>query len=175
MFARDAFTCWLEQNGPPGPAKLYHPGACLGASPVGWELVVGRTRFVYRVPAESPDVFYIVLIARGPARHALHSPFADLVRLLRLVQRSGTGIRWIRGHIEPVKKRPADALARERILAFYARYLTAVSRGFENGIEWFGGDLAAFSWSAEKRRIRDFSRPRPTRTGEFGAKIAAPV
>jgi hypothetical protein len=151
---RDAFTLWLEQHGPVAAPKIYQPGGFFGAPPVGWQIVVGRTTFVYRVPPETPDVLYIVLIERGAGRQALHSPFADMVRLLRLIQHSATGIRWIRGHVEPTKTRPANALSRERILAFYQRYLTTVSVGFENGIEWFGGDLAAFSWAAEKRNIR---------------------
>jgi hypothetical protein len=157
MFFRDRFTEWLlaqPANTAPRP-ELYQPAGFLGAPPVGWEIVVGRTPFVYRVPQESPDIFYIVLIRRGATRAALHSPFADMVRLLQLLQRAAVGIRWIRGHVEPTASRPADALARERILAFYRRYLTAVSTGVENGIEWFGGNLEEFSWSAEKRKIRD--------------------
>jgi hypothetical protein len=153
MFPRDAFTLWLELQRPHAPPKIYQPAGFLGAPPVGWEITIGRTRFVYRIPAESPDVFYIVLIERSAARSALHSPLADMVRLLQLVQRSGAGIRWIRGHVEPTKNRPADALPRERLLAFYQRYLTTVSIGFDRGIEWFGGDLTAFSWTAEKRKI----------------------
>ena len=151
---RDAFTRWLEQHRPDSPPQVYQPAGCLGGPPLGWQIVVGRTRFVYRVPPEAPHLFYIVLIERGPERHALHSPFADMVRLLQLVQRSGAGLRWIRGHVEPTKQRPSDALTRERIIAFYRRYLTAVSTGFEHGREWYGGDITTFSWSAEKRKIR---------------------
>jgi hypothetical protein len=150
----DAFTFWLQQNQPQAAPKLYQPGGFLGAPPVGWELTVGRTKFVYRVPVEAPDVFYIVLIERGAERDGLRSSLLDMVRLLQLVQQSATGIRRIRGHVEPVKHRPADALSRDRLLAFYRRYLTAVSVGVENGVEWFGGDLTAFSWTKEKRRIR---------------------
>lgn len=155
MLPRDAFTLWLEEHQPHAPPSVYQPGGFLGAPPIGWQLTVGRTRFVYRVPPESPDILYIVLIERGTARQALHSPFSDLVRLLQLIQRSAAGIRWIRDHVEPSKRRPADALSRERILAFYQRYLTTVSIGCDHGLEWFGGDLSAFSWSTEKRKVRD--------------------
>lgn len=153
----DAFTRWAQAQRPSDPPVAYNPAAFLGAHPIGWQMTIGRTRFVYRVPVEAPDVFYVVLIERGVARTALHSPFADMVRLLQTVQTSNAGIRWIRGHVEPTKRRPADALARERILAFYRRYLTAVHDGVENGIEWFGGDLTQFSWTAEKRKVRDLA------------------
>lgn len=154
-FHRDRFTDWLARERPDAPPQPYAPAAFLGGPQLGWEITVGKTKFVYRVPAEAPDIFYIVLIERGAARSALHSPLADVVRLLHLVQRSESGIRWIRGHVEPTKRRPQDALSRERLLAFYRRYLTAVHDGVENGVEWFGGDLTAFSWSAEKRRVRE--------------------
>ena len=150
----DRFTQWLQATPAAPQPLLYQPGAFLGAAPLGWQIDLGRTQFVYRVPIESPDVFYIVRIERASGRHALHSPFIDMVRLLQLIKTSESGIRWIRGHVEPTKNRPADALARERILAFYRRYLTAVSVGSENGIEWYGGDVTAFSWKHEKRKIR---------------------
>jgi len=166
MFYRDAFTLWLEQHTPHHRPKVYQPGAFFGAPPVGWELTLGRTKFVYRVPPEMSDVLYIVLIERVTARHALHSPFADLVRLLQLIQQSGTGIRRIRGHVEPSAKRSPDTLSRERLLAFYRRYLTAVGEGRDHGIEWFGGDLTAFSWTAEKSKIQHLaaSEETPTKT-----------
>ncbi|PTY07821.1 hypothetical protein DB347_06240 [Opitutaceae bacterium EW11] len=155
MFFRDRFTAWLESHQPQNPPRLYQPAGFLGAPPVGWHLKIGRTTFVYRVPEDATDVFYIVLIERGGSRRALHSPFLDLVRLLQLVQRSESGIRWIRGHVEAPRWRPIDALSPDRILAFYRRYLTAVSQGVDHGVEWYGGDLTAFSWSAEKRKIRE--------------------
>lgn len=170
MIAPDVFTVWLQQHQPHAAPKLYQPAGFLGAAPVGWQVLIGRTPFVYRVPAETPDVFYIVRIERSE-RHALHSPFIDMVRLLQLIQRSQAGIRWIRGHVEPTRNRPADALSRERILAFYRRYLTAVSFGVENGIEWYGGDLTAFSWRAEKRKVL-LRRPSPARVGATELALA---
>ncbi len=167
MLTRDAFTRWLQQRDGPGAATVYQPGAFLGAPPVGWQLTLGRTRFVYRVPEETPDIFYIVRIERADGRHGLHSPLLDMVRLLRLIKTSDAAIRWIRGHVEPVKNRPADALSRERLIAFYQRYLTAVSTGFENGVEWYGGDLTAFSWQQEKRKIAT-RRPRQRAAGTPG-------
>jgi type III secretion system regulator LcrR len=155
MVSHDAFTVWLSSERAEAPPKPYQPAGFLGGPVLGWQVQIGRTQFVYRVPEEAPDVFYIVLIERACGRHGLHSPFADMVRLLRLIQRSGAGIRWIRGHVEPTRHRPSDALERERIIAFYRRYLTAVNTGIENGVEWYGGDLTAFSWSREKARIRD--------------------
>ncbi len=150
----DRFTQWLLVSPAAPQPSLYQPGAFLGAPPLGWKISLGRTHFVYRVPADAADVFYIVRIERAVGRTALHSPFLDLVRLLHLVQTSDCGIRWIRGHVEPVKDRPTDALSRERILAFYQRYLTAVHDGVENGIAWYGGDLTTFSWQSEKRKVR---------------------
>ncbi|MFO1450195.1 MAG: hypothetical protein U1F61_18695 [Opitutaceae bacterium] len=161
----DAFTQWLERVHPELTVRPYQPAGPWGGPVVGWQVRLGRTRFVYRVPAESPEVLYIVLIERADDREGLHSPFADLVRLLRLIQTSGAGVTWIRGHVEPTRKRPQDALTRERILAFYQRYLTAVSTGFENGIEWFGGDLSTFSWTAEKRRVTTRGRRGPSPHG----------
>jgi hypothetical protein len=160
MVSRDAFTRWLQARDGAEAATVYQPGAFLGAPPVGWLLTLGRTRFVYRVPDETPDVFYIVRIERAESRSGLHSPLYDMVRLLKLIKTSGAPIRWIRGHVEPVKNRPADALSRERLIAFYRRYLTAVSTGFENGIEWYGGDLTAFSWQREKQKITSHRPPK---------------
>lgn len=154
-FHRDAFTLWLESQVPPRSPTLYQPAGFLGAPPVGWQLTVGRTRFVYRVPEQQRDVFYVVLIERDDARVGLHSPLADMVRLLQLVQQSGAGIRWIRGHVEPTSDRPCDALTRERLLAFYTRYLTTVADGVEDGVAWYGGDLTTFSWAREKRKVRE--------------------
>lgn len=152
---RDAFTLWLQENAPDLNPRVYQPGAFLGAPPIGWRIVIGRTAFVYRVPHDTPDVFYVVLIERASKRLALHSPFRDFVRLLTLIKQSGSGIRWIRGHVEPTSDRPSDALSRERILAFYRRYLTAVSIGCENGIEWYAGDITAFEWEREKRKVTE--------------------
>lgn len=173
-FHRDRFTDWLARERPDAPPQPYAPAAFLGGPQLGWEITVGKTKFVYRVPAEAPDIFYIVLIERGSARSALHSPLADVVRLLHLVKRSDCGIRWIRGHVEPTKRRPQDALTRERLLAFYRRYLTAVHDGVENGVEWFGGDLTAFSWSAEKRKVRDRPESRRDFTPRLAPENAAP-
>ena len=151
---RDAFTLWVQDNVPDLTPSLYQPGGFMGAPPVGWRIIIGRTAFVYRVPQESPELFYVVLIERASAaRAALHSPFRDFVRLLALIKQSATGIRWIRGHVEPTSDRPDDALSRERILAFYRRYLTAVSIGDENGVEWYAGDITAFEWQREKRKV----------------------
>jgi hypothetical protein len=155
MFHRDRFTCWLAEHRPDLPVARYAPGAILGGPQLGWQLTLGRTRFVYRVPAEKPDIFYIILIERGPSRAGLRSPFADMVRLLLMIKDSESGIRWIRGTVEPTRDAPADALERKRIRAFYHRYLTAVSDGFENGAAWMGGDLTAFSWKREKRKITE--------------------
>jgi len=154
MVHRDAFTLWLERERPEMRVRPYQPAGAWGGPVIGWQLCVGRTRFVYRVPPESPEVLYVVLIERAAQREGLHSPLGDMVRLLRLIQTSDAGVTWIRGHVEPIKGRPDDALTRERLLAFYQRYLTAVSTGVENGVEWYGGDLSTFSWTAEKRRVR---------------------
>jgi type III secretion system regulator LcrR len=159
MVLRDAFTVWLTAQRPDAPPRPYQPAGFLGGPVLGWQVEIGRTRFVYRVPEEAQHIFYVVLIERGSGRQGLHSPFADMVRLLQLIQKSSAGIRWIRGHVEPTKKRPADALDRERLIAFYQRYLTAVSTGVENGVEWYGGDLTAFSWAKEKTRVRERRNP----------------
>lgn len=162
MIVRDAFTVWLSGQRPEAPPKPYQPAGFLGGPVLGWQVRIGRTPFVYRVPEETPHIFYIVLIERGSGRQGLHSPFADMVRLLHLIQQSGAGIRWIRGHVEPTRQRPADALDRDRIIAFYERYLTAVSTGVENGVEWYGGDLTTFSWRRERARVRERHPPRIT-------------
>ncbi len=151
---RDPFTCWLDVHRPDLRPVRYQPAAMLGAAQIGWQITLGRTRFVYRIPPDRPDIFYIVLIERGAGPRSLRSPFSDLVRLLLLLQRSQAGIRWIRGHVQPTTRTHADALPATRILAFYQRYLTTVSDGVENGVAWYGGDLTTFSWAAEKTKIR---------------------
>lgn len=150
----DRFTLWLRAHPAAPQPEVYQPAAFLGAPPIGWQIVVGRTRFVYRVPRDAPDILYVVLIERAVSRAALHSPLRDMVRLLQWIQQSDASIRWIRGHVEPVARRPPDALSRERLIAFYERYLTAVSTGVENGVEWYGGDLTRFSWEKEKGKQR---------------------
>ncbi len=167
---RDPFTCWLDVHRPDLRPVRYQPAAMLGAAQIGWQITLGRTRFVYRIPPDHPDIFYIVLIERGAGPRSLRSPFSDLVRLLLLLQRSQAGIRWIRGHVQPTTRTHADALPATRILAFYQRYLTTVSDGVENGVAWYGGDLTTFSWAAEKTKIR---RPTPLPPG--GVNIASPI
>lgn len=157
----DAFTRWLQTHRPDLPFSPYQPAARFGGRQVGWRLRIGRTLFVYRIPPEKPDIFYIVLIERGDTPRSLHSPLADMVRLLLLVKGSPAGIRWIRGHVAPTSDRPADALSGERLLAFYQRYLTTVDDGIENGLQWYGGDLTTFSWAHEKRKIRPTAAPPP--------------
>lgn len=161
MGHRDAFTRWLQAERPDLPVTCYQPMALYGGPQIGWEITIGRTTFVYRVPPEHPDIFYVVLIRRAPGPRTLHSPFADLVRLLRLIQGSPAGIRWIRGTVEPTSDRPADALTTDRILAFYQRYLTTVCDGVENGVQWYGGDLTTFSWAREKQKVRTLAAAAP--------------
>ena len=167
---RDPFTCWLDVHRPDLRPVRYQPAAMLGAAQIGWQITLGRTRFVYRIPPDHPDIFYIVLIERGAGPRSLRSPFSDLVRLLLLLQRSQAGIRWIRGHVQPTTRTHAVAPPATRILAFYQRYLTTVSDGVENGVAWYGGDLTTFSWAAEKTKIR---RPTPLPPG--GVNIASPI
>lgn len=157
----DAFTRWLQAHRPDLPVRPYNPGARYGAPQVGWQIRIGRTLFVYRIPPEKPEIFYIVLIERGEGPQSLRSPLADMVRLLLLVKGSPAGIRWIRGHVDTDGAKQSNPLPAERLLAFYRRYLTTVEDGIENGVRWYGGDLTTFSWAHEKRKIRTRHRLLP--------------
>ncbi|GEP43708.1 hypothetical protein [Brevifollis gellanilyticus] len=142
-FFRDRFTDWLHERGM--PPKLYQPAAMLGAPPVGWEMTVGQSTLVYRVPEETPHLLIIVLFERQTQRNGLRSPFADIVRFLSLVKKADVGITDIKGHVSATSDRPADSLENEGILAFYRRYLKVVDLFVENDILWVGGTLLTYT------------------------------
>ncbi len=142
-FFRDRFTDWLHERG--SPPKLYQPAAMLGAPPVGWELTIGQSTLVYRIPEEIPNVLIIVLFERQTQRNGLRSPFADIVRFISLVKKANVGITDIRGHVSATSDRPADSLENEGILAFYRRYLGVVDHSIENGILWVSGSLLTYT------------------------------
>ena len=141
-FFRDPFTLWLsEQNRAP---TLYQPAAMLGAPPVGWQMTLGQSTFVYRVPKETPHLLIIVLFERKTQRSGLRSPFADIVRFLALIKKAEVGITHIQGHVAAVRDRPEDSLEDEQILAFYRRYLKVVDLFTEDDTLWVGGPLKPF-------------------------------
>lgn len=144
LFPKDEFTRWLEAEQGVTP-KVYQPAARYGGVPVGWQISLGRSTFVYRMPEERPGVFLIVLFERTGERSGLRSPFADFVRLLSLIKRSNLGVHTIEGHVEALKGRPQDSLANEQIVHFYKRYLLADQVRVEHGVEWVAGDLTTYT------------------------------
>ena len=143
MLHRDEFTQWLQGRG--HEVSSYEPAAFLGAPPVGWQLPVGRSTFVYRVSDDDSRTLTIVLFERQNPRTGLGSPFVDIVRFISLVKRSAAPVHTIQGRVEALEKRPKDSLENERIATFYQRYLAAY-RTFVDaaGIEWFAGDLRTY-------------------------------
>ncbi|MGC3992200.1 MAG: hypothetical protein QM796_21400 [Chthoniobacteraceae bacterium] len=142
MLRSDPFTDWLRFRGTvPG---VYQPAGYLGAPPIGWTLSVGHSDFVYRVPENEPQTLIIVLFVRNGERSGLRSPFADIVRFISLVKRSGAGIHTIQGRVDALADRPADSLENDRIAAFYQRYLAAYHLFQQDGVDWFAGDLRTY-------------------------------
>lgn len=135
----DPFTLYLREKGT--EVKVYQPGAFLGLPAVGWRIRVGRSYFVYRIPDETPEILIIVLFEREGKRHGLLSPFADMVRFVRLVKNSGLSIHYIKGLVDIVSGRPADHLGPDQIAAFYTRYLGGRRTPGADGDEWVIGDL----------------------------------
>lgn len=139
---RDSFTVWLESQGM--TLSIYQPGGFLGRPPVGWKLTVGQSTLVYRVPEEAPQTLIIVLFERQNQRQGLRSAFADIVRFISLIKKSGVEIHRIQGHVEAVGDRPKDSLENAKIAAFYKRYLAANQLFIDNDIEWVAGDLRTY-------------------------------
>lgn len=156
-FPKDKFTQWLEAKGM--AVRLYQPGGTFGCPPVGWEVAIGYSNLAYRVPEESPETLIIVLIERQKERQGLRSPFADLVRFVTLVGRSGAGIRDIRGHVDAVSWRPEDSLESARIKAFYERHMGTHPVRSNNGREFVGAELAPHvpPLAAHRNRTRKHS------------------
>lgn len=142
LLPKDDFTLWLEAHGT--QPTLYQPAARYGGAPVGWKIYIGQSSFVYRLPEDKPGVLLIVLFERLGDRKGLRSPFADFVRFISSVKRSGVPIHTIEGHVEALKGRPEDSLADEQIVTFYKRYLAANQLRVENGIEWVAGNLLTY-------------------------------
>ncbi len=140
--SRDPFTTWLEEQ--KIPISVYQPAGFLGCPPLGWKITVGQSTFVYRVPPEDPRSLIIVLFERLSDRQGLRSPFADIVRFISLIKKSGADIHRIQGHVEAVSDRPRDSLEDARIAAFYKRYLAANQLFIDNGVEWVAGDLRTY-------------------------------
>jgi type III secretion system regulator LcrR len=139
---RDPFTQWLEARNV--PLAVHQPAGFLGYPPVGWKLTIGQSTLVYRVPEETPETLIIVLFEKQSERRGLRSPFADIVRFVSLVKKSGAPIHRIQGHVDALLDRPEDSLENAKLAAFYQRYLSAHQVFVENGIEWFAGDLRTF-------------------------------
>jgi type III secretion system regulator LcrR len=142
MLKADSFTQWLRHRGmAPEP---YAPAAYLGMPAVGWQIPVGHSVFVYRVPDDASRSLIIVLFERQGERSGLGSPFVDIVRFISLVKRSEAPIDTIEGRVEALQGRPQDSLEGERIAAFYQRYLAAYRTFVRDGLQWFAGDLRKY-------------------------------
>ena len=139
---KDPFTLWLESR--QMPPSIYQPAGFLGGPQLGWKLKIGRSSLVYRVPKETPESLIIVLFEREGERTGLRSPFADIVRFITLIKRSGLPFHTIQGHVDALDGRPEDSLQNEKIAAFYKRYLAANQLFVDNGVEWVAGDLRTY-------------------------------
>lgn len=147
---RDLFTEWLTTHGTkPG---LYQPGGMMGYPPLGWQISIGESMIVYRVAPEEPETLILILIEREKARRGLHSPFADLIRFLILIRRSGSGVTQVRGHINAVSWRPDDSLEGTQIRSFYLQHLGCHSFNDEQGTEWVQGSLETLEWLKAARK-----------------------
>jgi type III secretion system regulator LcrR len=124
--------------------EIYQPAGYLGLPPVGWQLPVGHSTFVYRVPEDESRSLIIVLFERQGERSGLASSFVDIVRFISLVKRSEAPIDTIEGRVEALEGRPRDSLESERIASFYQRYLAAYRTFVRDGLEWFAGDLRTY-------------------------------
>lgn len=137
---KDRFTQWLEAQGT--PPEIYQPGGIFGCPPMGWQLSQRGTAIVYVVRKEEPGTLHIIMFEREQNRKGLASPFATLVRFLRLIQRSESGITHVTGRINAIEGRPADSLETERMKPFYTEHLGGHYMTDEQGIEWVRGSVA---------------------------------
>lgn len=147
----DPFTQWLEtqQGTKPG---VYQPGAMMGAPPLGWRICVGKSMIVYRVDPVDPATVILVLIERESKRAALHSPFGDLIRFIKLLHRSDTGLTHVNGHINAVSWRPDDGLETPRMKPFYVKHLGGHYFTDACGTEWVRGSIDEALRLLEQRR-----------------------
>lgn len=146
MLWEDRFTVWLRANWETDVRKLkkYAPAGHLGAAPVGWEIQIGHSKFVYRIAAQKQHILIIVLFERLESCSGLRSPFTDFVKFLSLVKRAEVGVTGIAGHIDALDAAQGPNLESERIAAFYKKHLAAFSIGVRNDLEWVAGDLTKF-------------------------------
>ncbi|GAA5149663.1 hypothetical protein GCM10023213_47670 [Prosthecobacter algae] len=139
-FFKDCFTQWLEAQG--SPPEIYQPGGFFGCPPMGWQHTQRGTAIVYVVRKEEPETLHIIMFEREQNRKGLGSPFATLIRFLRLIQRSDSGITHVTGRINAIEGRPADSLETERMKPFYTAHLGGHYFTDEQGIEWVRGSVA---------------------------------
>jgi len=136
---KDRFTEWLMAQGT--PPSVYQPGGLLGYPPMGWQVKVRGTAIVYVVRKEEPEVLLIIMFEREQNRRGLTSPFADLIRFLRLLEESKAGVTHVTGRIHAIEGRGADSLDTERMKPFYVKHLGGQYRIDKQGIEWVRGSV----------------------------------
>ena len=137
---KDLFTQWLEARGT--PPEIYQPGGFFGCPPMGWQHTQRGTAIVYVVRKEEPETLHIIMFEREHNRKGLVSPFATLIRFLRLLYLSESGITHVTGRINAIEGRPADSLDTERMMPFYVRHLRGHYMTDEHGIKWVRGSVA---------------------------------
>ncbi|WP_166647244.1 hypothetical protein [Prosthecobacter fusiformis] len=137
---KDRFTQWLEAQGT--PPEIYQPGGIFGCPPMGWQHTQHGTSIVYVVQKDEPEVLHIIMFEREQGRAGLGSPFARLIRFLRLLHRSDSGITHVTGRINAIEGRPADSLETARMKPFYVKHLSGHYFTDDQGIEWVSGSVA---------------------------------
>jgi len=148
---KDRFTQWLEAQGT--PPEIYQPGGIFGCPPMGWQITLRGTSIVYGVRKEEPETLHIIMFEREQNRKGLISPFATMIRFLRLLHLSDSGITHVTGRIHAIEGRPADSLDTERMKPFYVEHLGGHYFTDSNGTEWVRGSLeVAFEMLAQKPR-----------------------
>jgi hypothetical protein len=123
-----------------------------GCPPIGWQHTLRGTSIVYAVRPEQPETLHIIMFEREQDRAGLGSPFAGLIRFLRLIHRSDSGVTHITGRINAIEGRPSDSLTTERMKPFYVEHLGGHYITDEQGTEWVRGSVAGALEASKKSK-----------------------
>lgn len=131
----DPFTQWLEAQG--AKPDVHHTAAGMEAPAPGWQVQVGQSVIVYRIEPADPAAVNLVLIESKAKRSGLRSAFGDLIRFIRLLHRSDTGLT----HVQALSRHPADDPESRRMEAFCMRRLGFHVFTDAGGTGWVRGSI----------------------------------